>query len=181
MNRSKKSQERVDRIARYAASVNLDEADPRNKPILDSLGRFYKSNPKARKIANKANERAKYLAASIPLNGPGLFVDRYLRSFLQEYNSRLFRGNGDKQPNSFNVINAFVEPDEDALVLRLLPEMHHTLGLNTLLESLTDPAANVSYQSLMDALEELNIYEYHILGGYSEITFDDFKAIIYLT
>ena len=42
----------MDRIARYAASVNLDEADPRNKPILDSLGRFYKSNPKARKIGN---------------------------------------------------------------------------------------------------------------------------------
>lgn len=175
MERSEKSRARAERIARYAASVNLSEHDPATKPIFEGLARFYKGNPKARKIAKKANERSKYLAASFVLNGPGLFVDKYLRSFLEEYNGRLFQGNGDKQPNSFNVLNSFVEPDEKALVLRLLPEIHYSLNLNLILDTLTEPSSNYHLDELPNCCEELNIYEYHVLGGYADVVFGSLK------
>ncbi|WP_454598620.1 GIY-YIG nuclease family protein [Qipengyuania sp. SM2507] len=174
MERSDKSAARAERIARYSASVGLHEENPRHKPIFDRLKALHEGDKDARRIAKKANQRASALAACYRLNGPGIFIDRYLRDFLMEYNGRLFQGQGDKQPNSFNILNAFVEPDEKSLVLRLLPEKHYSLNLDRILESLTDPSSDHMLSSLIDVAEELTVFEYHVAGGYTDITLGSF-------
>lgn len=174
MKRSDKSAARAERLARYSASISLHEDNPRHKPIFENLQAIHQSDKNVRRATKKANQRASALAACYRLNGPDIFIDRYLRDFLREYNGRLFQGEGDKQPNSFNILNAFVEPDEIALVLRLLPENHYSVNLDTVLEALTDPAFEKDLPSLTTVTDELAIYEYHISGGYTEITLGSF-------
>lgn len=76
-------------------------------------------------------------------------------------------GEGMNLPTSFNVMNAFVEPDEKTLVLRLLPERHYSLSFSKLLDRITDPTADNSIKTLSDELEELTIYELSLIGGYA--------------
>ncbi|MCJ9674767.1 MULTISPECIES: hypothetical protein [unclassified Neorhizobium] len=46
---------------------------------------------------------------------------------------------GDEQPQSFDVLQAFVEPQERALLLKILPKIFHSLDVNFILDKLTDP------------------------------------------
>jgi len=138
------------------------------------MGPFFRAaekmgrDPRNKKRGKEAARRAKAVALAYQLNGPDLYVDRYLRNFLTEYNGRLFRGEGMHMPNSYNVMHSFVEPDEKALVLRLLPEKHYSLSFNVLLDRITDPNSDSSLERLAKSLDDLTVHEVNLLGGYAE-------------
>ncbi|MDU8928304.1 GIY-YIG nuclease family protein [Alisedimentitalea sp. MJ-SS2] len=115
-------------------------------------------------------DRAKYLNLAQSMNGPGFYIDRKLREFTREYNGRVFTGYGSEQPVSFQVFREFVEPDDGALVLKILPEKHYSLDPNFILDQLTDPTTERSAEDLY-GLEERTIYMVSAPGGYDDLQF----------
>ncbi len=104
----------------FAASVAIREDNPAHAPIINDFKNIRLKNLDYMREIEAQSERALAIAEAFDLNGPGLYVDKYLRNFLREYNGRVLKGEGANQPTSFNVMRAFVEPDENNLILRLL-------------------------------------------------------------
>lgn len=169
MDSNDKRLARAKRMALFEFSVNATADDPRYASIIKNSKMKYGNDSAFSKLTRKAQYRAIEIATAFTVNGPDLFVDRYLRNFLKEYNNRLFEGHGSKQPQSFNIMREFVEPDEHALVLRLLEERYYSVGINYILESITNPSAGGIYTGLKEILEESIIYQLNIYGGYAEL------------
>jgi len=121
-------------------------------------------------------ERAKYLNGAQLMNGPGYYLDKKLRQFVLEYNNRVFMGHGSQQPMSFKIMQDFVEPDDIALVLKILSEKHYSFDVNFILEELTDPAKNRDPAKLYE-LEEKRIYHVAITGGFEELQFSGVDSL----
>ncbi|MEG3175990.1 GIY-YIG nuclease family protein [Sphingomonas sp. RB3P16] len=167
MDNSDRARVRALRFSRFAASVRVREDNPATATTFRAAAKIGKS-ASGKKRGKAAASRAKAVALAFRLNGPGLYVDRYLRDFLTEYNGRIFSGEGMHMPNSYNVMHSFVEPDEKTLVLRLLPEKHFSLTFNKMLDRITDPHLSPSLRGLTRSLDEFTIYELSLLGGYAE-------------
>jgi hypothetical protein len=130
----------------------------------------FKLSPKQKKAAQRNSELASLIDLAQSLSGPGFPLDRKLREFVREFNNRVMMGRGSAQPQSFDVMHAFVEPDDRALLLKILPEEFHSLELDYVLEKLTDPTRAVGSHKLM-ALPEGVIYHMHIPGSYQSLQF----------
>lgn len=154
---------------RFQSSVFFDPEDPRNASTINRFDTLKRENPASAKRVREASERASALATIAPLSGPGLPVDEYLRAFLKEYNGRIFQGHGSQMPSSWNVLRAFVEPDEQALVLGLLSETIYSISLNDVLEFITDPDFSPSYEALIGDIDEFMIYELNVFGKFGDI------------
>lgn len=158
---------RQDRISRFRFSIQIREDNPATSE-LSKIMREANSDRASKRRTKKYMKRAWAIHLSYQMNGPGLYVDHYLRNFLAEYNSRILKGEGANLPNSFNVLNAFIEPDEDALILRLLPEKFFSLSFHNLLDCITDPNSDSSLKKIASSVENLTIYEMSMLGGFAE-------------
>ena len=117
---------------------------------------------------DRAVDRAKYLELGQSMNGPGFYGDKKLREFAREYNNRVFEGYGSEQPTSFQIMRDFVEPDDQALVLRILPEEFYSLDVGFILEKLTDPNSSNSFDALLN-LKQSVIYHLNFLGGFESL------------
>lgn len=118
----------------------------------------------------KGQERAHYLKHAQMMNGPDSYVDKKIREFAHEYNRRVFKGYGSEQPMSFQILQDFVEPDDDTLILKILPEKHYSLDTNFVLDVLTAPNRNSRATDLFD-LTEGHIYFISVPGGYEDFKF----------
>ncbi|TAX72811.1 GIY-YIG nuclease family protein [Rhizobium leguminosarum] len=127
-------------------------------------------SPQQQQAAQRNSEFASLIDLAQSLTGPGFPLDKKLREFAREFNNRVLMGRGGAQPQSFDVLQAFVEPDDRALLLRILPERFHSLDLDYILEKLTDPTRTVGSENLM-ALREGEIYHLHIPGSYQGLQF----------
>ena len=137
------------------------------RPVYDAMrGRELSANEK-REMKDYAKHGAA-LAAVQRSGGSGLYVDSYLRHFVSEYNGRLFQGEGMHMPSSFNIARAFLDPAEDAFVLKLLPQKENVMSLNRMLDHITDPATDPLIASSAAHMDELTIYEINMLGGHAE-------------
>ena len=65
-------------------------------------------------------------------------------------------------------MRAMIEPDERALVLRLLPQHLNLVSFSRMLDHLTDPSIDTRLVSSCRAIDELVIYEVDMLGGHAE-------------
>ncbi|GAA6199606.1 GIY-YIG nuclease family protein [Aquicoccus sp. SU-CL01552] len=119
-------------------------------------------------------ERANYLNRAQAVNGPGFYLDRKVREFVLEYNNRVFSGYGSQQPVSFQVLREFVEPDDAALVLKILPEKHYSLDPNYVLDCLTDPSIKRRPSDLYQLDEAVN-YMVSMPGGYDDLQLSGLK------
>ncbi|WP_339691156.1 hypothetical protein, partial [uncultured Parasphingorhabdus sp.] len=173
MEPSDKAKVRAERLARYSFSVAIRPDNSSAKPIISAMKQARTNDSKLRKEISKSSQKAVHIAEANRMNGPGIYVDQYLRNFLAEYNNRIFHGEGINQPSSFNILGAFVEPDEECLVLNLLSENHFSVNFNFVLDYLTLPETNHKYDDLIKDLNEFEIYECHILGGYSSLEIAD--------
>lgn len=130
----------------------------------------FELSPQEMQAARRNSELASLIDLAQAMTGPGFPLDKKLREFVREYNNRVLMGQGDQQPQSFDVLHAFVEPDERALILKILPEEFHSLDVNYVLEKLTDPNRTLGSDKLM-ALREGVIYHMHIPGSYQTLQF----------
>lgn len=76
-------------------------------------------------------------------------------------------------------MRSFVDPDDEALILKLLPERTYSITINRLLDHITDPNIDGSLKRLLTELEELTIYEINMLGGFSEFSLPGHENFIF--
>lgn len=165
MKKSKRKLNRSEKIRVFSAATSMPA-----KPVDKSLP------PERQREMEGWVERADCLSRAQTINGPGFYIDRKIREFAKEYNNRVFSGYGSQQPVSFQVLRDFVEPDDEALVLKILPEKHYSLDPNYVLENLTDPFAQRPASDLYQ-LEEALIFMVSMPGGYDDLQLaglDDF-------
>lgn len=167
MERSDKALARQQRIRQFGLSVQVRQDNPAMRPMYDAMSRL-RLNDKQKKTARDVAKRANAIAAVQRSGGSGLYVDRYLRLFTQEYNGRIFRGEGIHMPTSFNTLNSFLDLDETAMVLKLLPQQENVIAFGRLLDHITDPSVDVSVLSAVPMMEELTVYEINMMGGHAE-------------
>ena len=122
MEQSDRAIARATRLAQFARSVAFRTKGGQNAEVVAHFEHLQRVDPTFAKRATERQRRSGAIANAYRLNGADLYVDRYVRDFLTEYNSRILRGEGANMPSPFNVMRAFVDSAEDALILRLLPE-----------------------------------------------------------
>jgi hypothetical protein len=127
-------------------------------------------SPQQMKAARQTSELASIIDLGQSMTGPGFPLDRKLREFIREFNNRVLMARGDEQPQSFDVLQAFVEPHERALLLKILPEVFYSLDLNSILDKLTDPD-RVADTKLLLSLREGVIHHVNIPGSYQSLRF----------
>ncbi|MBW3244534.1 GIY-YIG nuclease family protein [Epibacterium sp. DP7N7-1] len=151
------------RQKKIANFVQATSADPNKlKKLLPPL------SEERKRLIHKSYTRAKYLDLAQSMNGSGHYVDQKFREFVREYNNRVFEGYGSEQPSSFQVMKDFVEPDDQSLVLKILPETFHSLDVNFILERLTDPHKKNASEDLFQ-LRNAHIYQVNIAGGHDAL------------
>lgn len=164
---SEKSRARSARIAKFSMSVHVRPDVPQMRSAYDALSTRVLTAKEKREMKEYA-KRGAALAAVQRSGGSGLYVDNYLRHFVSEYNGRLFQGEGMHMPSSFSVARAFLDPAEDAFVLKLLPQQENVMSFNRMLDHITDPAVDTSLANSTVQIEELTICEINMLGGHAE-------------
>lgn len=126
--------------------------------------------PEEMKAAQRTSELASIIDLAQSMTGPGFPLDSKLREFVREFNNRVMMARGDAQPLSFDVLQAFVEPHERTLLLKILPEVFYSLDLNGVLDKLTDPTRIADTKQLL-SLREGVIYHVNIPGSYQALRF----------
>lgn len=127
-------------------------------------------SPQQMKAAQRTSELASLIDLAQSMTGPGFPLDRKLREFIREFNNRVMMARGDEQPQSFDVLQAFVEPHDQTLLLKILPEVFYSLDLNSVLDKLTDPN-RIADTKLLLSLREGVIYHVNIPGSYQGLRF----------
>ncbi len=168
------------RRLRFNTFLGIAGLSPGHPGYLESLKAHenLSQSPKYRQRLKEHKDRAVALAMAFLLNGPGLFANSYLRKLLLEYNNRVFHGFGAEQPTSFSVMRSFIEPDDRALVLRILDECFYQCDLDDYLDFITGGAI---LQKIVDpyAFEELKSYEFNSVGAFSQIILPDFGEFVF--
>lgn len=170
MDYSQKWKERNAKIRMYSSAVSLNPDSREGVELSNRIKDDVNSDKQFRKYVSKMQNRAEAVAYCFDMNGAQLYVDKYLRKFLEEYNSRLFRGYGAQLPASFNIMRAFVEPDDQALVFRLLDEEVYSISINILLDYITDPSIEFDKNFYFREIEEFKICEVNMFGGYADFS-----------
>lgn len=178
MEKTDRALARKMRIAQFSQSVSFRSDAPRNAEAVARFKQLQKDPAYARRVTQR-HRKATALADAYRLNGPGLYVDHYVRQFLAEFNLRILQGEGANMPTSFNVMRSFVDPDDDALILKLLPERTYSITINRLLDHITDPTIDGQLKRLLTDLEELTIYQINMLGGFSEFSLPGHEDFIF--
>lgn len=137
----------------------------------------FRKDPRFRASVKKMVERANSLSRAFALNGPSLFCDTYLRNFLAEYNNRIAKERGNEQPTSWNIMRSFVEPDDKAMILKLLDERHFQFNLMDYLDFATSSAADGLI--VPEKFDELTIYELNSLGSFAQVVLPGFEDSIF--
>lgn len=178
MSRTDRALARDKRIKQFSHSVSFRSDAPGNSEAVSAFNNLRK-NPLYRKRLTLIHRKSIALAEVYRINGPGLYIDHYVRHFLTEYNSRILRGEGANMPSSFSIMRSFVDPDDDALILKLLPERPFSITINRLLDHLTDPSVDTTPSNFIPDLEELTIYEVNMLGGFSDFSLPGHEDFIF--
>lgn len=152
--------QRQQKISRFVMATSTDPK--KLEKLLPPLSEEQK------RLMDESFSRAKCLDLAQFMNGPGYYVDQKFREFVREYNNRVFEGKGSEQPSSFQIMRDFVEPDNQSLVLKILPEFFHSLDVNFILERLTDPQKKNAPDDLFQLCNG-HIYQINIAGGYEAL------------
>lgn len=113
---------------------------------------------------DEISERARLLFFAQHQNGSGYYSDEKFRQFVAEYNNRILNGQGAQMPSSFQVMQDFVEPDDQALILKIGSELHYSAPTATILEVITSPR-RIELSRFKDYLKEGVIYHLNVFGG----------------
>ncbi|WP_439374952.1 GIY-YIG nuclease family protein [Bradyrhizobium sp. DASA03120] len=172
------SDDALRRRARFADFARMADFGPEH-PDYTKLSEALKSgeDPDFERLLKAQTQRAGDLNYAYHLNGPGLYIDTYLRNFLLEYNGRIFKGKGNEQPTSFNILRSFVTPDDRAYVLKLLEEKFFQLNLLDYIDFVTGPSCKSSVE--LDSFEELAIYELNSAGSFAQVVLPGFDNLVF--
>lgn len=101
---------------------------------------------------------------TINMSGAGLLMDKQLREFCYEYNSRLMKDGPESLPSSYNWISPFLTFDKGFSIFRLLPEQDHLFSFSDFIDFATLEGASLDpYEAAAllpaDTICSFNSYE----------------------
>lgn len=161
---------RLARLMTLMAAASVRPDDPRAKAQYERV----RHTPEFK----KQSRRTLGLLNAYRANGIDGYIDNYLRNFLAEYNNRTVKTYGAEQPLSFNVMQAFIQPDETAMLFVLLPELMHAFALSQYLDHLTTPSVELDWEGLA-RLDELKVYEFNQLGSPSGVQLPGLSHLLF--
>jgi hypothetical protein len=104
-------------------------------------------------------------------NGAGLLMDKELRDFLQEFNSRLWKHGPESMPSSFNVLRPFYYYDRDLLMFRLEAERDHLFSFSDFVDFATSSDAPHDPFEAARSIPVRSIHSFNNLDDPHDITF----------
>ena len=139
--------------------------------IIQTLDEHNKKNPGFEKYVKETYEKAVALVEIQNDNGAGLPMDKEIRHFLREFNSRNFEHGLTSMPTSFNIIEGFFNYKPELQSFELLPEENNLLSLYDFIDFITSPEFTEDPKTIKDNLEENIIYHYDISSDLENLTF----------
>ena len=126
-----------------------------------------------RKQRRYSEKKVKYLLKrlkTIMKSGAGLPMDQLLRSYFEEFNSRLGDQGPESMPTSFNVMEAFFQYNEEDSAFYLLPEKDHIISSVDFIDFITSPDApdNV-YNEIFNVKDNL-IHSFNMYDNPHDLT-----------
>jgi len=160
------------RMRQFFSRIPLPPWHPRADPI----GQAYLSRMAEMDIAFQ--QRIRRLNKLIPLlvllrmqGGSGFRMAGILRHFFLEYLNRLTQYGPYSLPSSFNVVESFLQFDQEFFIFDLRQEREHLLRLHDYFDWYTkDQGLPEDPKILMDIIEEGTIYSYDAAGDTGEFT-----------
>lgn len=116
--------------------------------------------------------RAAYKRNSLDLSsGIGYPMDKEVRRFLKEYNSRIMKYGNDSLPVSIHVLQDFYSYNYQSGLFNLLPEKDHLFSYGDYIDFITSQDFNCDPASCMDLYQEGVIYSYNSLDNPTDLVF----------
>lgn len=139
---------------------------------------FAKANldPKYRRKISKRVKKGSAIVQIQDINGLDLPASRLLRDLALEYSSRLFGGDLNDMPSSFNVAEAFVKYLPKYAVFRIRPETDYSFSMFDFIEYVTGERPTSKMEDLHAFLEEGKIYSFNSTDDPSEFLFGSSSA-----
>lgn len=178
MSNSDSHRDRMDEIAFWAVPP---KGSPRRALFEKQIERLNKI-PGHKQTIKKMREQAFALFSVQQSNGAGLLIDRLVREYHGEYNSRLFKHSLHDMPGSFNVMEAFSKFLPHIAVFELREEKDHLFSFNDFLDYITQDSFDSEHSNIKSLTEEGVIYSFNSFGDPFENTFstradDEFSIV----
>ena len=93
-------------------------------------------------------------------NGTRLPADESLRHFVNEYNGRIIKHGIEKQPSSFNIMEAFLEFSPVEYFFSLREQLDHKFALEDFLDRITDGSVEEKLQDAAEHMKSGTIYNF---------------------
>lgn len=146
-----------------------------------SAGEVLSLRPKSQRAARRLADKAANIAIRdelIPFyvatekNGAGLVVDKQLRYFFREYNTRICEHGTDSLPLSFNAIrDYFEELTRPFIVQKLRPEKDHVFSFSDFVDFVTSDDVSDDPFKIVYELQENVIYSYNCCDDPHDLMF----------
>jgi hypothetical protein len=178
MSDSESHRDRLDEIAFWAVPP---KGSPRRALFENQIERLNRV-PGHRQTIKKMQKRAFALFSVQQSNGAGLLIDRLVREYHGEYNSRLFNHSLHDMPGSFNVMEAFSKFLPHLAVFELREEKDHLFNFNDFLDYVTQDSFDSEHSNIKSLTEEGVVYSFNAFGDpfenkFSTRTDDEFSIL----
>lgn len=129
------------------------------------------NSPSMRREVEAGFEKALAQVSVQSENGAGFPMDKLLRYFSAEYNSRNFEHGLHSMPSSFSVMEAFFDYVPALSLFKLRAERDNALSFMEFLDYMTSGDSPNDIKGAADSIEENIIYTYNVLNDPEDITF----------
>jgi hypothetical protein len=129
------------------------------------------SNPKLKKKLKKNRKEVLRIARTQSQNGIGQLVDRELRYFHVEFNTRIWRFGFGARNMAFNVLEAFFKWSPNLFYFELIEEVEHLFSFFDFIDFVTSKNCTKSLKLLNESIESDLIYTYNVLNNVKDISF----------
>ena len=147
---------------------------PRGSVARDFVNQLFakaKSDPDYQRKYSKRAKKGSAIVQIQDVNGLDLPASRLLRDLALEYSSRLFGGDLNDMPSSFNVAEAFVKYNPKYAIFRLRPETDYSFSIFDFIEFVTSERPIKAMEEQKELVEEGRIYSFSSIDDPSDFLF----------
>lgn len=129
------------------------------------------NNPKLKKELKRKRKEVLRIARTQSQNGIGQLIDKELRYFHVEFNTRTWRFGFGSRNTAFNVLEAFFKWNPDLFYFELFEEVEHLFSFFDFIDFLTSKNCSKSLKFFNESIETDLIYTYNLLNNVKDISF----------
>lgn len=165
--RNNNHKNRIKEIGRFA----IPPIGTPERAILDELYKTKGSDIEIKNHVKRLFDEAQKCIITQVENGAGFPIDKLLRYFLSEFNSRNMNHGLYSMPTSFNVMEAFYKFIPEYNIFKIFKEKDSLLSFIEFLDYVTEPEFNEPFIDIIQYTEEERIYSYNITNNLDDFVF----------